>query len=369
MRAKDHLGPEVSGLTVIRHGRELSGGLFGFFQRERFVIELEEAPGAPVADLARGPLEPQAPDRLAALAESTNDTVGVSFDQELQGVLEDAEAVVADAAGTPGATGYLPTVPQCYLPPATETQGAVSFGTGQGGTTAIRDRLFAAGLAEEYLPDPLFSQPALALPLRLGAMAAAEPVLQNDGDVLVLLGEVPESLAVAERLAQRRDEPAEEAVIIVSHRRLTQFGTYARARSAKEAGTMVLDRRLAGSRSIAVVDSGCRNGFVPSTVAGLRPEATWAVVPASWDLKRVRGLEQLVGRLGAIALYGVVLTDHFAGLIGRDWPLAYLDGWEASPLSVAARLIEAIGPVGDHQGLGANGDDARTQRSATTVAM
>jgi hypothetical protein len=50
----------------------------------------------------------------------------------------------------------------------------------------------------------------------------------------------------------------------------------------------------------------------------------------------------VVGRFAAIAIYGFLSTDRPAGLIGRGWPVAYLDGWEASPLSIAARLVEAV---------------------------
>ncbi len=36
--AREQLGAEISELCVVRHGKELSGGFFGFFQRERFVF-------------------------------------------------------------------------------------------------------------------------------------------------------------------------------------------------------------------------------------------------------------------------------------------------------------------------------------------
>jgi hypothetical protein len=105
---------------------------------------------------------------------------------------------------------------------------------------------------------------------------------------------------------------------------------------------MVLERRLSGHVSVVVLDSLCRAGFVPRTVAGLRPDTTWAVVPASWDEKRTRSLETLVGRFDALALHGLLSSDRPAGLIGRGWPIAYIDGWEANPLSIAARLVEAL---------------------------
>ncbi|MGD0984101.1 MAG: Jag N-terminal domain-containing protein [Acidimicrobiales bacterium] len=355
-RALEHLGTDVSELTVLRHGRELSGGLFGFFQRERFVIEVED----PQADAARPaqaranapqpPIRqaalPQAiavPDRLAALLEATTDTVGLSFDRELRGVIEDAEAVVSDAAETSGlvSASVLPATEPYSIPagggPAPR---AITLGVSETSSAALRDRLAAAGLAEEYLPDPFFSQPALALPLRLGALPPPCPVPSRPGDVLVLVGDVDESVKVAERVARRIGEDA--TVIVVSHRRLSPSPAHVRAHNPLEAGTMVLKRRLAGLVSVVVLDSLCRDGFVPLAVAGLRPDASWAVVPASWDEGRARTLESVVGRFAAIAIYGFLSTDRPAGLIGRGWPVAYLDGWEASPLSIAARLVEAV---------------------------
>jgi len=367
-RAQASLGADVSGLTVVRHGRELSGGLFGFFQRERFVIELAEPEPAPqppsrreTAREASSPpdarlkaLEMLAPspktsgedslsERLAALAESTNDTVGVSFDRELRGVLADAEAVVSDAAGQ-GAfvaeTGQYPP-PDCETPTPCETPPVtISFGATEAFGGLFRDRLCAAGLAEEYLPDPLFSHPALALPLRLGTIAPPEAVLSCPGDLLVLVGDADQSLAIADQLEAKIDE--DDMVIVVSHRRLSPSSTRARAHSALEAGAMVLERRLAGLLTIVVLDAGCRNGFVPRTVTALRPEAIWAVLEASTDERSARRLEGLVGHLDALVLYGMLTSPRPAGLIGRGWPLAYVDGWEASPLSIAARLVSVV---------------------------
>ncbi len=417
LRARETLGAEVAEMNVTRHGKELYGGLFGFFQRERYVIEVADgevtAPQALEAPLAssprrrqQAPLAPSSapghqtplsassaprqegplgagafhsallealahdtvgvempsaeapasrhgtsgeipvPDRLAALLDNTTDTVGVSFDRELKGVIEDAEAVVFDAAGTCYEAPSTITRPSERRSPPDPIRSAPSwFGLGVNDAAGLvgssfSERLFAAGLAEEYLPDPLFSEPALALPLRLGTIPGPRPVVSGPGDVLVVVGDLDESLKVADQLARRLDE--DDTVLVVSHRRLPCSMMHARARTALEAGTVVLERRLAGLVTLVVVDSACRNGFVPSTIAGIRPEAIWGVVPASWDERRVRSFERLVGHLDALGLYGLVSSERPAGLIGRAWPVAYVDGWEASPLCVAARLVEAV---------------------------
>ena len=83
---------------------------------------------------------------------------------------------------------------------------------------------------------------------------------------------------------------------------------------------MVLERRLQGLTSLVVLDAASRAGFAPGIVAGLRPEAIWAVVPASWDERRARGLEAQLGRIDALVLYGLLATERPAGLIGRGWP-------------------------------------------------
>ncbi|MGA2528122.1 MAG: hypothetical protein ABSG36_03050 [Acidimicrobiales bacterium] len=343
-RARERLGADVSELNILRHGRELSGGLFGFFQRERFVIEVADPatarPGVLGAPKVATPDPVVATNRLAALLEGTTDTVGVSFDRELRGVLEDAEAVVCDAASSSVISSYAD--PECYRASVANCgqPAQISFGTAEPSSTEFRDRLAACGLAEAYLPDPLFSEPALALPLRLGTIAPPAPVLRCEGEVLVLAGDIEESLGVSRQLGRKLDQ--EDAVLVVSHRRLPPSLTQARARTPLEAGTMVLERRIEGLASIVVLDTSCRAGFVPRTVAGLRPEAIWGIVPAAWDERRTREFQALVGRLDALALYGLCSTDHPAGLIGRGWPIAYVDGWEATPLSLAARLVEAV---------------------------
>jgi hypothetical protein len=343
-KARERLGADVSELHIVRHGRELSGGLFGFFQRERFVIEVADPSSSrskPPGALQLSSTDPApVPDRLAALLEGTTDTVGVCFDRELQGVLEDAEAVVSDAAGSAVISSL--SEHECYRAPVLDAgkPAPVAFPAAETSGSEFRARLAACGLGEAYLPDPLFSEPALALPLRLGTITPPAPVLSCEGEVLVLLGDVEESLGVARHLERKLDQ--RDAVLLVSHRRLSPSLTQSRARSPLEAGTMVLERRIEGLASIVVLDMGCRAGFVPRTVAGLRPETIWGVVPAAWDEGRTRELEGLVGRLDALALYGLCSTERPGGLIGRAWPIAYVDGWEATPLSLAARLVEAL---------------------------
>ena len=139
------------------------------------------------------------PDRLAALLESTDDTVGVSFDRELQGVLEDAEAVVSDAAETADLFGLGHAcgrpLPAGRLGPRNPAPITLRRPTSSRYAPSGPPRL-SAGLAEEYLPDPLFSQPALApapaardharCPARLPVLARRRPGL--------LVGDVDESL-------------------------------------------------------------------------------------------------------------------------------------------------------------------------------
>jgi hypothetical protein len=94
---------------------------------------------------------------------------------------------------------------------------------------------------------------------------------------------------------------------------------------------------------VVIVDATCRDEFVAQTVKGLHPATIWGVVPASWGRTEVEELATRTGRLDAIALCDLLAAERPASLIGEAWPIAYVDGWQASPLTLAARLLEAIG--------------------------
>ena len=305
-RGPESLGTDVSELTVLRHGRELSGGLFGFFQtgtlrdRESRETPLPAAARPPGPAPARRPCLQPAPRPSRATGHRRSRSPRCAprgHDRHRRRVVRPRAQGRHRGRGGGRVRCRRDIGPHLWrsvardrpwpAPPTPhEEPRTIRLGVAEASSVSLGPAR-EAGLAEEYLPDPFFSQPGAgaAAAARHPSSALSGPV-PSPGDVLVLVGDVDESVKIAEQVARRIDE--EEAVIVVSHRRLSPSPARLRARSPLEAGTMVLKRRLAGLVSIVVLDSLCREGFVPSTVAGLRPDATWAVVPASWDETRTR---------------------------------------------------------------------------------
>ena len=97
-RARDQLGHDIERARLVRSGKERYGGVGGFFQQQRFVIEMELAETA----VASNPpaTSPASPASLESLLDETTDTVALaSFDNDFE---RELELVIADA--TAGAT-------------------------------------------------------------------------------------------------------------------------------------------------------------------------------------------------------------------------------------------------------------------------
>jgi hypothetical protein len=359
-RAHDQLGADMESARVVRSGKERYGGLYGFFQQQRFVIEMEVA----VAPATRK--QTVTSTSFESLLDETTDTVALSdFDNELE---RELELVIADA--TTGATSSALAHGRSSLPAHEHGLESTDFGakpapsTSPAGpnryldTTPPRNsagppapstpppdrtlaRLVAAGLRAEYLPEPDGSDPGVLLAQRLASIPTVAPPALGAGEVVVIVGAVVEASEIASRLAALSPSPS--AVIVASHRRVPASLGHARANSPEEAGTLVFAQRLEGGLSVVIVDVGCRDEFVAHAVKGLHPATIWGVVPASSSDDEVDELAARTGRLDAIALFNLLVAERPATLIGEKWPIAYVDGWRASPLTLAARLLEAVG--------------------------
>jgi hypothetical protein len=137
--------------------------------------------------------------------------------------------------------------------------------------------------------------------------------------------------------------PEASAVVVATHRRVPASLRHPRAQTPEEAGALVFEQRLEGCASVVIVDASCRDEFVAQTVIGLHPATIWGVIPANSGRTEVEELATRTGRLDALALCDLLSAERPASLIGEKWPIAYVDGWRASPLTLATRLLEAIG--------------------------
>jgi len=180
-KVRDELGADVADLSVVRHGRELSGGIFGFFQRARFVIEVEE-PSEPAGKLvgARRSPNTSAPEEecvsntiLSGLVDATSDTTSLTFAEALESVLADAQAAVADVQpiyAPPGIASVPPASPLSLVgsgaenaePTTDSTELVAHGGTGevqahQESTDLPHAQIAATGLTMDLLPGKMSS--------------------------------------------------------------------------------------------------------------------------------------------------------------------------------------------------------------------
>jgi hypothetical protein len=364
-RAHDRLGADIESARVVRSGKERYGGLYGFFQQQRFVIEMEVAN----SETTRKPISEataMASTSLESLLDETTDTVALGsfdndFERELELVIADAtagatttvgpdrasllprvsEPASSESGATPAPSRTAPTGPNRYLDTTARRRSDAASSPSTPPMEARFARLLAAGLREEYLPDPEGTDVGLLLARGLGGVAIAPPPHLSPGEVVVIVGALLEASEIASKVTAL--SPSASAVIVVSHRRVPASLRHSRAQTPEEAGALVFERRLEGCLSVVIVDASCRDEFVARTVRGLHPATIWGVIPATWDRAEVEALAARTGRLDAIALCSLLLAERPASLIGEMWPIAYVDGWRASPLTLAARLLEATG--------------------------
>jgi hypothetical protein len=396
-KVRRELNADIEDLKILRHGRERHGGIFGFFQKERWLLEVEIPDAAPPEPARRvapwrhaTPAAPyqSAPDQTGshqaptaaprrasaeaqraaamsapasethfdALLAETTDVVTVDFTRAFADVLADAESAVSGqdplaAIPTPAVLAPVPTTVE-PMPSTVEpvpTTGGALVGPDD---LRIRATLITTGLPNELLPDPTEAHPELGLLRRLQTLPEGPSVPDGPGDVLLLVGALAETLALAERLLPGDDTPG--AIVVatqappagggpgVDGSAVTEWTSRRVATTAKQAGMRVFQRRAAGLATIVVLDAAAGDSFVRKVAAGIRPQATWGVVPAGWTPERTELLAQRCGGMDAIALYDFLKGEHPGQLLGAAWPVTYLDGWVANPVSITARLMELV---------------------------
>ncbi|MCU1492025.1 MAG: hypothetical protein JWM85_3430 [Acidimicrobiaceae bacterium] len=394
------LGPDA---IMVRAGKERSGGLFGFFEREIFVIEAEppdpKGASSPGADVATRFGEPSVPDgretheggsetALRRLVEGTADVVSLvgrsgwaappeqaqdpsalpSSDALAVGftsILEEAEAALAGKARS-GADFREPLdasteqVPARYTPAVSATPAPVPTGIIPGISPAADNAVSVARsrLSRLGLPAPL--QPALdapslpyslgpALALSLEALPPAPEVPALADAVVVTTGPRGAALELAKALACRLGLGDEALLVLGAGPAARQSsGGPRRYASALKLATAVAERRIAGRSSVVVVelpDDLSDLVQLHDAVAATRPEQVWASVPANTSVAQLARLAEHAGGLEALALADLDDAERPAELLTCDIPVAFLDGRPASALLWAARLLEERAPV------------------------
>ena len=376
---------------IVRAERVRTGGLAGFFARERYelTIDVPDTPARPAQSLLQ---------RRGIAAVSTSGGAG-----GIDALLAAADAADSGPDAGPGTTTVIPAadVPEPRGPRVSTGEeafvsvleqmramtGAVATDEDGSGPAPAAERTFEPMLpptvpapvpapAVEQLPAAVATAlapaaaasstgvprtaladlgvpPALLaacgdgpveLARLLAAVPAAPPVPRDAGTVIVVAGPPEDAARVADLLALRvgapdvvhagDGEPGSSAA-----RRLTTPSTAARWRA-----------ELPAADGVTVVALGVRPGraredAAAELLAALAPDQAWGVVDAR---SKTRDCERWIAgvgarrRLDALAVGGLFDTSEPGTVLGLGVPVAWIDGVPASRVAWAAALGEHL---------------------------
>ena len=355
-RVADEFGP---GAKVIRAERVRTGGLAGFFSRERFELTIDVPEPAPARPRMAGIPAQHAPadgiDALLAAADASDalpdgstaqpevaaelpalppgseaaaepdplttvSTRGASF----AGILEQVRAL----AGTP-----IPADIEVPPPPPED---------------ALRTALRGIGVPEVLLGG---AGPT-TLPGVLAQVPAAPPLPRAAGAVLAVVGAQQDVDAVALLLSERlRLDPSSTCatgVRPVGARsgplpRVTTANGLAAWRARVVAGTQL------GVVALAVGPEASDRAEAAEVLRSCHADQVWAVVDArTKTADATRWMAEVGGPAGidAVAVRGLFDTTQPGTVLDLGAPVVWVDGIPASTVAWAAALGQALGPVG-----------------------
>jgi hypothetical protein len=383
---------------IVRAERVRSGGIAGFFARERYELTIDvpdtaagAAPtllqrrggvvtasgggidallaAADAGDAGFGPDDALVPasDTLTRTAASPGPRVSTgqeSFASVLEqmramagGVapdhhLEVAAPAVPTAPGVPGpgatARSFEPLAPAVLSgpPPAPAVPTPAPAPADAASTVAEpatsgvpRGALLDLGVPAELLGEG----GPVELSRLLAGVPAAPPVPRDPGTVLVVVGPPEDAVRVAELLTLRTGSgtpvPAGDCEAVAGARRLTTPVAAQRWRAERPAAD-----------GVTVVALGVRPGrpredAAAELLAALAPDQAWGVVDARSKRRDCTRWIATVGArrpLDALAVAGLFDTSEPGTVLGLGVPVAWIDGVPASRVAWAAALAEHL---------------------------
>jgi hypothetical protein len=366
-RVPDELGPQA---TIVAANKVRSGGIGGFFAKERFevVVEVPEGtdpgaaadqrpPAGPRLDLAAEP--PLAAERpQAAGLPPVAAPAPAGRLERFAGVLE---RMVRDAGADDGPAREdedapfvplvaprvsQPAVEAALEPPLADHRPPVHL-TSPTPVHAVLDR---AWLEDVGLPATLQPQ---ARPVRedlliellhlMEQLPAAEP-LPRGGSVIAVLGERKQALDVARTLAGEIGvDPA--AVLVATNGRRDRTPPERRIDGPESAAGRRRSWRRRRTPTVVAIDAppGCGDAaWAASVVDALEPTAAWGVVEAYRKPEDLRVWAEAVGGIDALAVTGLEDTCSPASVLRVGLPVGLLDGEAATPIRWTALLARRL---------------------------
>jgi hypothetical protein len=323
---QEALGPSAA---IVRADRRRTGGMFGFFTKERFVVEVrvpDEAPDAGSAGRSG----------LLELVESVSDAD--------QAVLAGARTARSSASSTerPAFGSVLARLVQG------DPVGAASPSARTAPDAIAEDRATrAAALVRLGLPELLVpaASDTGALVERLGLLPEARALPQRGGAVIALLGDRSAAMALAGELATELLLNPERIHLATTARGIATIPPERRIASVSAASALRAEARDADEPVIVVIDSPVGRaavGWAANLLRVLEPGAVWAVVDAARKPEDVRVWAERVGGIDALAVRGLDETESPAAVLRAGIPVARLDGHPASALRWASLLNDRL---------------------------
>lgn len=328
-----------------------TGGLAGFFARERFevLVEIGESDGAFASDTTSAPSEPatQEPMSLLELADQVSDreqpltraaahpdasspsTEGPTFHQVLRDIAIQSGLAERAVAQPPTDLAY-PMVDR----PSTDMAPL--------GAPASDAELFASlGIPRHLLDGPhLDTSVAQRLLAILERTPPAPAVIARRGDVVVVVGEDAAVRAAAGVVANQVGQTIDDVVVAAPG--ACGFNTLDGVDAARE--RVHLWKSCGVPFVVAVCEPPGASGtsWVREMIEALAPVTTWGAVGANRKPEDIARWVEAVGGVDALALAGCDTTVSPAAVLAAGIPVAALEGRRATPAAWTAALIERL---------------------------
>ena len=311
-------------------------------------ISTESEPFAAVMNrVARGAGMRNVPDPTSSDLDDTGAPVNADVDDaEIvdgdRGDAEPPETTVAPAepvaAPAPApAPGHLPA--PVHAPALATT---VSLPTGPGHTGA----LVKMGLPASYVPA-VPSPAALEAALRssLSRLPATPPLPKGTGSVVAIVGERNAAMKVARDLAAEAGWDPDNVTLATRKRLPARTPVHLTITDTADAAEKRRSWRRRERPSVVVIDAGLgadKPSWAYHVLAALEPECTWGVVDATRKTEDVAAWMHRLGGIDAIAVNDVDATVSPASVLQLEVPVGRIDGRPASPALWAALLTERL---------------------------
>lgn len=328
-RVTTELGPRarITGAEKVR-----TGGVAGFFARERFevTVELDDHAEEQVGDPAPRSLldlvaEADGAEQPAPMSRPS--TEGKTFQEVLR-------SLAADAGLAPATRATAPT-------PGTDLRVAdPAPRTGAGELDAM---LSALGVPAALLAlTPAQDSVARHVLRALEGIPEAPPVLAGRGEVVVVVGDDELVLAAAAHLAAQLGVDAADVVVAAPERH--GIGTIATADHAADHASA--QRSGNAPCVVAVCPPVGRAGtcWAREIIDALAPVAVWSAVRADRKPEDVVAWTRALGRTDALVVGGCEDTSSPAAVLAAGIPVALVEGRRSTPAAWTALLMERLEP-------------------------